>query len=69
MKEVLGILLMFLIGLLRIAVGLYVLWYLIGAVIWSNNYPIEKMTWFIYLFVLDIWVSTYFRKVETTHDE
>jgi hypothetical protein len=69
MKELLSAIFAFLLIISRIAVGLYVLWYLIGCIFWPGNYPLEKMTWFVYFFVWDLWMTMSTEKIKVMNEE
>ena len=55
--------------LARIAVGLYVLYYLLGNIHNPNAYPLEKMQWFMYMFIWDIWVTISTNKLSEETNE
>jgi len=53
----------------RIYLGCYVIWYLFCATFNTVDFPLEKLQWFIYLFIWDIWVDMSTKKLGEANEE
>lgn len=69
MKHIIQGFLGFLVILSRIYLGCYVIWYLFCSSFNTVDFPLEKLQWFIYLFIWDIWVDMSTRKLGESNEE